>query len=80
MKAGSSRRGPRTTALLVSMVVGMVSIIVCCCVVLFLNRYRSAMVHSARTSTAQTISQASNTVGGYLRDMEQAMEIGRAHV
>ena len=73
MKAGSSRRGPRTTALLVSMVVGMVSIIVCCCVVLFLNRYRSAMVHSARTSTAQTISQASNTVGGYLRDMEQAM-------
>lgn len=55
------------------MVVGMVSIIVCCCVVLFLNRYRSAMVHSARTSTAQTISQASNTVGGYLRDMEQAM-------
>jgi len=73
LKAGSSRRGPRTTALLVSMVVGMVSIIVCCCVVLFLNRYRSAMVHSARTSTAQTISKASNTVGGYLRDMEQAM-------
>lgn len=55
------------------MVTGVVSIILCCCIVLFLNRYRSAMVNSARTSSAQAVSQVSNTVGNYLRDMEQAM-------
>lgn len=55
------------------MVTGVVSIILCCCIVLFLNRYRSAMVNSARTSSAQAVSQVSNTVSNYLRDMEQAM-------
>lgn len=70
----NSRQGVRTTTILVSMVVGVVTIILCCCIFLFLHRYRSAMVHSARTSTAQTISQVSNTVGNYLRDMELAME------
>ena len=57
------------------MVVGVVSIILCCCIVLFLNRYRSAMVDNARTGSAQAVSQVSNTVGNYLRDMEQAMEL-----
>ncbi len=57
------------------MVVGVVAIILCCCIMLFLNRYRSAMVHSARTSSAQAVSQVSNTVGNYLRDMEQAMDL-----
>lgn len=66
-------RGPRTTTILVAVVTGAVSIILCCCIVLFLNRYRSAMVHSARTSSAQAVFQVSNTVGNYLRDMEQAM-------
>lgn len=55
------------------MVVGVVGIILCCCILLFLNRYHSAMVQSARTSSAQTVSQVSGTVGNYLRDMEQAM-------
>ena len=57
------------------MVAGVVSIILCCCIVLFLNRYRSAMVRSARTSSAQAVSQVSNTVGNYLSDMEQAMDL-----
>ena len=55
------------------MVAGVVSIILCCCILLFLYRYRSAMVQNARTSSAQAVSQVSNTVGNYLRDMEQAM-------
>ena len=55
------------------MVVGVVAIILCCCIVLFLDRYRSAMVQSARTGSAQTVSQVSSTVGNYLRDMDQAM-------
>ena len=57
------------------MVVGVVAIILCSCILLFRDRYRSAMVQSARTSTAQAVSQVSNTVGSYLRDMEQAMEL-----
>jgi len=68
-------KGLRTATILVSMVVGVVAIILCCCILLFLNRYRSAMVRSARTSSAQAVSQVSNTVGNYLRDMEQAMRL-----
>ena len=75
MKGGGARTGLRITTILVSMVVGVVAIILCCCIMLFLNRYRSAMVHSARTSSAQAVSQVSNTVGNYLRDMEQAMDL-----
>ena len=33
------------------------------------------MVHSARTSSAQAVSQVSNTVSDYLGDMKQAMEL-----
>ena len=65
----------RITTILVSMVVGVVAIILCCCIFLFLDRYRSAMVQSARTSSAQAVSQVSNTVGNYLRDMDQAMTL-----
>ena len=51
------------------------AIILCCCIVLFLDRYRSAMVQNARTGSAQTASQVSSTVGNYLRDMDQAMDL-----
>jgi two-component system sensor histidine kinase YesM len=73
LKRGAAWKGPRTTTILVAVVTGVVSIILCFCIVLFLNRYRGAMVHSARTGGAQAVSQVSNTVGNYLRDMEQAM-------
>ena len=57
------------------MVVGVVSVVLCCCIALFLERYHSAMVQSARTSSAQAVSQVSTTVGNYLRDMDQAMNV-----
>ena len=57
------------------MVVGVVAIILFCCVGLFLDRYRNAMIQSARTSSAQAVSQVSTTVSHYLWDMEQAMEL-----
>ena len=68
------RKGLPTTAILVAMVVGVVAVILCSCILLFLDRYRVAMVRSARTSTAQAVSQVSNTVDSYLEDMEQAMD------
>ena len=74
-----NRRAPRTglriTTILVTMVVGVVAVILCCCIFLFLDRYRSAMVQNARTSSAQAVSQVSNTVGNYLFDMTQAMHL-----
>ena len=75
MRDKSAPRGPRTTAILVAMVVGVVAIILCSCIALFLHRYRVAMVQSARTSTAQAVAQVSNTVGSYLEDIHQAMEL-----
>ena len=75
MNARAPRTGLRITTILVTMVVGTVAIILLCCILLFLDRYRSAMVQSARTSSSQAVSQVSNTVGSYLRDMGQALEL-----
>ena len=75
MRTGAAPRGPRITTILVSMVVGVVAFILCCCILLFLDRYRSAMVQSARTNSAQAVSQVSSTVGSYLGDMRQAMSL-----
>ena len=68
------RKGLPTTTILVAMVVGVVAVILCSCVLLFLDRYRVAMVRSARTSTTQAVSQVSNTVDSYLEGMTQAMD------
>lgn len=73
MRDGASRKGLRTTTILISMVVGMAAVILCCSILLFLDCYRRAMVQSAQTSSVQAVSQVSSTVGSYLRDMEQAM-------
>ena len=45
------------------MVVAVVAVILFCCISVFLSRDRSAMVQSARTSTAQAVSEVSNMVG-----------------
>ena len=68
------RKGLPTTTILVAMVVGVVAVILCSCILLFLDRYRVAMVRAARTSTTQAVAQVSDTVGSYLQDMEQAMD------
>lgn len=75
MKGGFYRTNLRITTILVAMVAGVMGIVLCCCVLLFLNRYRDAMVQSARTSSAQAVSQVSSAVGSYLRDMKQAMQL-----
>ena len=67
-------RRPRITTILVTMVVGMVAVILVCCIGLFLDRYRRAIVQNARTSSAQAVTQVSNTVASYLEDMDQAMD------
>ncbi len=75
MKEKVTRTGLRITTILVTMVVGVVAIILCCFIILFMNRYWNSMVQSARTTSAQAVSQVSNTVSDYLLDMNQAMEL-----
>jgi len=75
LSAGAPRKGPRTTSILFTVVVGTVTVILGCCILLFLSRYRGAMVQSARTNTVQVAGHVSNTVERYLRDMDQAMEL-----
>jgi len=74
VKGGASPRGLHTTTILFSIVMGVVTVILCG-YILFLNRYRGAMVQNAKTSSEQAVSQVSKTVGNYLRDMEQAMQV-----
>ena len=69
--------GVRITSILVSMVVGVVAVILLLCIALFLDRYRRAIVQNARTTSAQAVSQVSNTVENYLSDMSEAMHIVR---
>ena len=69
-----ARTGLRITTILVSMVVGVVTVILVICIALFLTRYRNAIVQNARTSSAQAVTQVSNTVANYLQDMDQAMQ------
>ena len=69
--------GVRITSILVSMVVGVVAVSLLWCMALFLARYRRAIVQNARTSSAQAVSQVSNTVENYLSDMSEAMHIVR---
>lgn len=75
MKEKVASTGLRITTILVTMVVGVVAIILCCFIILFMNRYWNSMVQSARTTSAQAVSQVSNTVSDYLLDMNQAMEL-----
>ena len=72
---GPAKTRLRITTILVTMVVGVVAVILVCCIGLFLNRYRQAIVQNARTSSEQAVAQVSNTVASYLEDMDQAMSI-----
>ena len=67
--------GLRITTILVSMVVGIVAIILCCLTLLFMKQYRDSVVQGARTTSIQAVSQVSSTVANYLSDMNLAMDL-----
>ncbi len=75
MSGGVSRTGMKITTILVTMVVAVVAVILCCCILIFLSLYRSAMIRTAMTTGTQAVSQVSNTVANYMRDMNQAMSM-----
>ena len=66
---------PRITTVLVGMVVGVVAVILGCSILIFIDRYHTAIVQNAGTSSAQAVSQVTGTVTNYLRDMDEAMDL-----
>lgn len=75
IKSRFSHTGLRITTILVSMVVGIVAIVLCCLTALFLIQYRNSIMLGARTTSSQAVSQVSSTVANYLADMNQAMDL-----
>lgn len=66
---------PRITTVLVGMVMGVVAVILGCSILIFIDRYHTAIVQNASTSSAQAVSQVTGTVTNYLRDMDEAMDL-----
>ena len=75
IKSRFSHTGLRITTILVSMVVGIVAIVLCCLTALFLTQYWNSIMLGARTTSSQAVSQVSSTVANYLADMNQAMDL-----
>ena len=63
------------TAVLVVVMTGVVLGMVLCTVALFLNAYRRSILRSAQTSSRQAVDQVSNTVAGYVSDMDGVMAL-----
>lgn len=69
------RRLPRLWVMLVGMVAGITAVVLCAVSTIFIAQYRSGMVQSARTTSAQACTQAAVTVARYVRDMNEVMDL-----
>lgn len=63
------------TTILMLMVLSIVAGSLSCCMALFIARYKSATVQSVKTSSAQAVTQVTNTVGNYTRNMDEVMSL-----
>ena len=61
---------PRTAPLIVVLVMAVAAVTLLVCVGTFLQSYRAAVVQSARTSSAQAVSQVVGTVSNYVQNLE----------
>lgn len=75
--AQNAKRRPTLsmTGILVLIVVGLVAVMLLCCVVLFVQRYESATIETAKTSSSQAVTQAVSTVQSYTSDMNEVMAL-----
>jgi two-component system sensor histidine kinase YesM len=69
------RSGTSMSTVLVVMVLSIVAVCLCIGAGLFIARYRTATVQNAKTSSEQAVAQVSNTVGNYIQDMHDVMEL-----
>lgn len=69
------RRPPRTAQLVAALISAVAVAVLTLCTVLFLRRYRAAIVESARTNSAQAVSQVVGSVGNYVHTLDSAVAI-----
>ena len=69
------RHAPRTAPLIASLVVAIAAVTLILSTVTFLRSYRSSIVESARTSSAQAVSQVVGTVGDYANTIDEVMNL-----
>lgn len=69
------RRPPRTARLAAALISAVAVAVLTLCTVLFLRSYRSAIVESARTNSAQAVSQVVGAVENYVATMDSAVGI-----
>ena len=69
------RHAPRTAPLIASLVVAIAAVTLILSTVTFLRSYRSSIVESARTSSAQAVSQVVGTVGDYGNTIDEVMNL-----
>lgn len=63
------------TVILVAALIGTVMVIAAGTIMLFLNTYQKSLIQNAQTASRQSVSQISNTVDNYLRDIEELMHL-----
>ena len=69
------RRPPRTAQLVAALISAVAVAVLTLCTVLFLRSYRAAIVESARTNSAQAVSQVVGSVGNYVHTLDSAVAI-----
>ncbi len=64
---------PRTAPLIVVLITAVAAVTLLLCVGTFLQSYRASVVQSARTSSAQAVSQVVGTVSNYVENLEETI-------
>lgn len=65
---------PRTAPLIVVLITAVAAVTLLLCVGTFLQSYRASVVQSARTSSAQAVSQVVGTVSNYVVNLEETID------
>lgn len=69
------KNGLSMTAILVLVITGITLVLVLCTMALFLRTYGRSLLRNVQTSSRQAVEQVSNTVGNYVADMRDIMEL-----
>ena len=67
------KKGIRMNTMLLISIVGMALLVLISAMLLFFQTYRRLVIRNAETSGQRSIAQVSNTVNGYLSDMDEVM-------
>ncbi|MCI7325932.1 cache domain-containing protein, partial [bacterium] len=69
------RKPMRMSQILVGLVAAIVAVTLAVWVTLYLHQYRAAAIQNAGTSSAQAVSQVAGTVGNYMEELGETMDL-----